>query len=74
MATIITLKLTLAEARALDTLAGEGAAGLLTDEAAGRAYLGGKRGMESAERACEKLRAAVVAEARKIFSREGARA
>lgn len=59
--TTITLKLTHAEACALKTLAGEGAAGLLTDEAAGKAYLGGKRGMLAAERAHEKLCAAISA-------------
>jgi hypothetical protein len=55
----VTVTLTMREAKALDALAEEGAAGLLTDEEAGRAYLNGKQGMLAAERACIKLTDAI---------------
>lgn len=53
---MIRLELTEAEARALLSCAGEGFEGLATDDGAAKAYLGGKRGIDAAERAIEKLK------------------
>ena len=50
------LQLTEVEAKALLTCAGEGFQGLANDASAARGYLGGKRGVDAAERAIDKLR------------------
>jgi hypothetical protein len=52
-----TLILSAAEVRALFTLAGEAAEGLLTDAAASRAYIGNGAQVAAAKRAMEKLAA-----------------
>ena len=51
----VTLKLTAREAKALWCLAGEGA-GLLTDDAAAKAYIGDKAAIAAAHAVLEKVR------------------
>jgi hypothetical protein len=55
----IRIELSEAEARALLACAGEGFEGLATDDGAAKTYLGGKRGIDAAERAMKKLVRAV---------------
>lgn len=55
----IVLELTRAEARGLESLAGEGYAAMSTDEEAAKAYLGNKREQEAAWDAYRKLRVAL---------------
>jgi hypothetical protein len=57
----IIISLTLAEAKALLTCAGDGAEGITTDESATRSYLSGGKGIAAYERAEKKLSDAIIA-------------
>jgi hypothetical protein len=61
MSRTIKVELTLAEAKALWVLIGEGRGWVLTDEGSIREYLGGQRGADAAVRACDKFQAALDA-------------
>jgi hypothetical protein len=56
---MITLKLTRLQAKGLLACAGDGAEGLLTDETAAKAYVGGPKAQQAAEEALQLLRSAV---------------
>lgn len=56
----LALVLTKAEAKGLSALAGEGAAGLLTDAVAAKAYIGNKKAVEAAESALNALQGAAA--------------
>ena len=60
MAKTVTLALTLLEAKGLSACANEGAAGLLTDPEAAKAYIGNGHATYAAERAINKLDMAIV--------------
>lgn len=57
---MLTLTLTLAQARGLLALAGEGKEGLLTDPEAAKAYLGTHGQQQAAVRAYDALEAAIA--------------
>ncbi|CAN7535791.1 hypothetical protein LJR168_003876 [Pseudoxanthomonas sp. LjRoot168] len=62
----VILILSPAEARGLDAVAHDGAAGILCDPAAARAYIGGRRAQDAAVRALAALASAAVAGAKPV--------
>lgn len=56
----VLLAMTATEARALSSMAGEGAAGLLNNASAARAYIGGPSNIAAGQRALQALQSAAV--------------